>query len=62
MGSRLKSDINPDAESETNPPTLGVKFSNSIFIHPEKARQLGIEFVDEDLVDNPMFGKALKIR
>lgn len=39
--------------------TLGVKFSNNVYMSPDIARRLGHQFEEKDLSDNPIFGKAL---
>ena len=41
--------------------TIGVKFSNDIFISESKLKDWNIEYKQEDLEDGP-FGKMLRIK
>lgn len=50
--------------SELKPcePIIGVKFSNDIFIHPSQLDKWNVKYDESDLEDNPIFGKALRIK
>ena len=51
----------PKSEWEPIPSTLGVKFSNAIFILKSALDQWGVSYTDEDLEDSP-FGKGVRIK
>ncbi len=50
-----------DDREKSLQPTFGVKFSRNVYIHPETANRLGIDFEDTDLEDTPL-GKFLVIK
>lgn len=52
----------PNTELKPCEPTVGVKFSNDIFIHPSLLDKWNIKYEKSDLEDNPVFGKALRIK
>ncbi len=41
---------------------IGVKFSNDVFIHPSQLDKWGVKYEESDLEDNPLFGKAFRIK
>jgi hypothetical protein len=51
-----------DTELKPCEPRIGFKFSNDIFIHPSQLDKWGLEYTQEDLEDNPILGKALRIK
>lgn len=52
------------SENELKPcqSAIGVKFSNDTFIQPSLLDKWGVKYENEDLEDNPIFGKALRIK
>ncbi len=42
--------------------SIGVKFSNDIFIHPSQLDKWGVKYTEEDLEDNPIMGRVFRIK
>lgn len=52
----------PNTELKPCEPRIGVKFSNDLFIHPSQLDKWNIKYEESDLEDNPIMGKALRIK